>query len=1301
MERSRLLAAVAAVVVPVTLAFAQIPATPLRPAPSGARMVPDLLPETQQAPAPAQPGAQPGQPAAAGPSPEDQQKKQMRQQKLQQLVFDRRPATILKVWSTAPGEEEATAGQPGGPEGDQPMPGGVIIVNGQVVQNEETPPPPPPAPTPDQPATNEPSTDAAPAAGAVTDPNAKPKPKKPVDPFDAALKQFGRDVTLGNWAGVKSFLASLEADEKKMVWPKLLQGLRQPPPDPRQQNNPMPEQNVFTFADVIALAAAAPIPLDDPALNNLGGLLRLAIDRGNLIEQGQPILLAEAAKPEAERVLSQRQIAKVLLAAGEPIVAGAFLPSLEQAVEKKDHEALNLLARHFQAQHQKEAKVEWLEKSWHALQAIFAAGDIVKEQLATALRQAVDLAPKLKTELGMQWLADSFTRVPDRGRKILASIGIAAAEGTFTHQHDLEFRKKSLELQRTAVATLVQHAPKLAKEWQLQLGLLANNWLKEAQMSQRFDRSTQTGPSMRRDRYGNWYYAMDDDEGGGQMWNPNMGNMNGIRAAEVLELKPDAGWLQTVDPAQLPKFAMVTAQLLLKIQEADKAFPFIEQLATTHPVQAKGLVEEFLRVWTKNHDPNENQSERAYWMYGYEPRAEGIPLTRSKQQRNLEELGQWVQKLRKLPIPPPEQRLLVRAFTTCHSVAEVYQKDAIEAVFGDLKGLKPATLAALAQQMRANLGGLWRKADVQDRAKTKRKQKDIEAEVIRGYQVALQVTQDAIDAHDDNWSLLLVQAMIGHDLVNFGKELGRSTDFSANRQHAFEAFEQAVDLYEKKLPALPREEQTTEAYEHWFYAALGASDLANVTDETVPDQRQIDAIQKRMHALPGELGEWHRGRFANSIFTRMSACKPAVKFRYLKGAFAIIGDHKQAYEAKKVFDYYKDLITEIKLQTVIDGSDVVNTTEPFGVFVNLVHTREIERESGGFARYLQNQNNMSYSYNYGRPTENYREKFTEATRQALGEHFEVLSVTFQAETVNSRTLPEYGWRVTPYAYLLLKPRGKQVDRIAPLRLDLDFLDTSGYVVLPIESPALPMVATGTGDARPCRALEITQILDERQAKDGKLMLEIKAQGQGLVPPFEDLLDLQPTGLAIVSNEGGQLAVSKFHPDTQETLVVSERAWTVTLKAVAGTEVPRKFAFARPKGEVKALFQRYVDADLIEVGAEVDLEQRYGDGTRSWVWIVLVIVLGGLGAGAWFLGRDPQVVHTLRDRYKLPTQMTPFTVLGLLRDIERTGSLDKQAHAELTATIAQLEAGFFGQKAADAPDLTTTAQQWVIRTRRPA
>src|SRR5438445_8209021 len=122
-------------------------------------------------------------------------------------------------------------------------------------------------------------------------------------------------------------------------------------------------------------------------------------------------------------------------------------------------------------------------------------------------------------------------------------------------------------------------------------------------------------------------------------------------------------------------------------------------------------------------------------------------------------------------------------------------------------------------------------------------------------------------------------------------------------------------------------------------------------------------------SLPGKGAEKLFAQFANQLFTLMSAVKPQVKFLCLKGGFDIVGDHKAAAEAKKVFEYYKDLVTEIKLEAQIDGPAVVGHKKPFGVLVQLRHTRDIERESGGFGRYLQNQNTNTYfSYNYGRPT---------------------------------------------------------------------------------------------------------------------------------------------------------------------------------------------------------------------------------------------------------------------------------------------------------------------------------------------
>ncbi len=152
-----------------------------------------------------------------------------------------------------------------------------------------------------------------------------------------------------------------------------------------------------------------------------------------------------------------------------------------------------------------------------------------------------------------------------------------------------------------------------------------------------------------------------------------------------------------------PKYDMVFARLHLKVNEEDEAFPYIEKLATDHPENAEELVTSFLTVWTDNHDPNasRNRTSSYMFMYGVNRRAESIPLTRSKQERNLKELAHWVARLKALPLKKIDEKLLARAFTTCHSSAEVYRLEAIESVFGDIEQLDPQTLAELAQQMRA------------------------------------------------------------------------------------------------------------------------------------------------------------------------------------------------------------------------------------------------------------------------------------------------------------------------------------------------------------------------------------------------------------------------------------------------------------------------------------------------------------------------------------------------------------------------------------------------------------------------
>jgi hypothetical protein len=285
--------------------------------------------------------------------------------------------------------------------------------------------------------------------------------------------------------------------------------------------------------------------------------------------------------------------------------------------------------------------------------------------------------------------------------------------------------------------------------------------------------------------------------------------------------------------------------------------------------------------------------------------------------------------------------------------------------------------------------------------------------------------------------------------------------------------------------------------------------------------------------------------------------------------------------------------------------------------------------------------------------------------------------------------------------MLLKPRGPQVDRVPPLRLDLDFLDTSGYAIIPVESAAVPIDAKdAAGEARPYEKLALTQTLDERQAKDGKLILEVKASAVGLLPELDQIVDLAGvtgSGFDVQKTDDHGNSVVKF--DEGGEGVDAERTWTIALRAKEGLpKHPETFTFAKAKVETASDEHfRYVDADLASVPATVSLEREYGKPSRMWLWWIPAALLVGVGAviGLRRL-RKPAAEEV--SRFRVPEPLTPFTVLGLLRDIEANDGLAPAQKRELGDEIQRIERHFFVAQEAEAPDLARIASSWAQRAR---
>ena len=1009
----------------------------------------------------------------------------------------------------------------------------------------------------------------------------------------------------------------------------------------------------------------------------------------------------EAIKKGASGIGGQEKDQKLIAAdlflkAGMNDEVEHFLLPLADAVKEEDVVSMKLWSQLSLKKYRSKQVAKWLNSAWEANMALSSIEKFEQKEKDAAMANLIELSPKIDREIGEKWLDESFTQSPERGMKILTNLGTKSSTmARQAAQVSEDQRLKLLRLQNGAAEKLLKVSPELANEWADALTLLADTWLKEADIAIQYGSSNSGGGYWDYDQYGNSYWAGDDQ------YRRRYGRRNEpqpIRVGDVLEIAPSEEWRKRVRPTLKTQMQRLFASLHLHVNEEDKAFPWIEKVARENPKVGKELVEEFLKIWTRNHDPNSNsrQRNRYIYSYGFDQKADAIPLTRSKQQRNLEELQGWIDRIRAMNLEELDERLLSNAFTTCHSSAEVYDLDRVKSVFGDLDSLKPKTIAAICEKMRANLSSNWRDIRNQEEKKTRRRQPEVQQEVLRGYNVASELAKEALKSSPENWQLHLALACLMFDENDYSQTVQKSSEFSDRRDKAYAQFKLAADKYTAKVSELEKKEQKTEVFDRWFYASLGAVDLGKITNKTSPDPKQYVLIREAILALPGALGDSHMAKFANNMFTRMSPIKPEIKFRYLRGGFAIVEDHPRAWEARGIYDYYQDLVSELKLVAQLDGGHEIGSEEPFGVYVNLLHTKEIERESGGFGKYVQNQNSMAYAYNYGRPTEDYRDKFSDAVKQALDEHFEIQSITFQSpEAMQSTPAEKEGWRTTPYAYILLKALGSEVDRIAPMKLDMDFLDTSGFVVIPIESPAVIVDATRSA-ARPVTDLKVTQTLDERQAGEGKLIVEVTATAKGLVPPLEDIVNLERESFEVVSVDDQGVLPSRFDKDSDDIQIVSERSWSVEYRTKENQSDVKEFSFGDAKTDNAVLkYQRYDDVDLVDAEQKVSLERHYsnaGWGFLYWLIPVIALLLFAV-AGLTFVVTRPKTEEVAK--FEMPEDINPFTVLTLLRDIRQRNGISNEKATELESSIRDVERSWFGKEHEDdQPNLQELAKSWL-------
>lgn len=1152
----------------------------------------------------------------------------------------------------------------------------------------------------------------------------------PPDRNDAAAtaKWLHLQVMAGEWSVFAEFLRSLPPGEGTGIYTHVLQSLNRPP----RENPGAPADPALLPEEVLAIADAAPGELADWQVDTIAALIRNAATR---YSTGPMLAMIESGTRSfggADAEQRQRTV-RLLVGAGMVLDAYDYLPPLAEVREARDGAGVLNHARYHEDLAKDPASAsdrdQLLRTAWNLYAELTLMAEAEPSTRTTALRRAIDLLPEMPPGPASEWLREVFAS-PSLAPAALEVIALKAV-GLRDSRLESTKRAQTILTMKESVDTLLAQTGVDLHVIRVPLRMLTNALVAEAET------------------------ALDGGSRQDQQMAMQMRMMGGRANASgdtrlLLRALPDERWLAALEPSLVSRVYNAAIGIAIVNDELDVALEYLAQATKRFPDQAIDFADRFLRRWETRMvaAPQMNEDFYFWGMYNQVPSA---PLTRGRQRRNLERLTRLMAVMDSIGVEPRSLPSVAAVFKGCHGRTEVFTRDGIEAVFGPFDSIAPRTAAALAEQMRSGLGSDWRDRKAQQDAGMKRSPAEITRMVEEGYALALALADRAIIGEPDSWRHAVTKAGLAFDRVQFkqAEEKQDFTTYNQYRKEAFEAFAQTAARY-GELVRRGDQRDDIGVYLAWFNAAVGGTELNYLTRDDLlvegsPQDDQIDLIRKALEALPPDAADRHMGLFAQAIEGALAGLPPDIKPRIVRHSMRIVGDHDGAASLRRLGDLYQDLIKdEIKFRIVLDGDDRVGSGEPFGATLVLRFTTAVDRETGGFSRYLQNDVWARVGNTY-RPM-NHRDQLRKDVETALAERFDVEALGFfeaLAPPLPVKEDGEEGWLEKPLAYAMLKARDPSADRMPSVSMDLIFNDSLGPVTLPAISNAPPIDAASPRSQRPVKNLEVSQVLDLRQLASGdddpRVTLEVHAKGEGVIPELEELLPDYATALPgftveearlerrpLVVLEADSLAASSrmFGRPQQQTKVdyvkpddrgvyrlPTERSWMISYAPGSGSAGN---AFALPtlaEGlEGTVVSRQYSDMDIVEVaGPSVPVHASSLSLQRM---VISGIVAAVIAAAVVLLRRNLTRPELAPSGVALPDRITPLSVVTTLRRIERdAGSLAPSERRSLAEEIEAIQARYFGPGAEPAgagtpaghasrststDDLRSTLERWLTR-----
>lgn len=1135
-------------------------------------------------------------------------------------------------------------------------------------------------------------------------------------------EKFRLAVLLGDWAVVGTGLKTLPEADAMKAYTRLLDSLTTNSQSAAQffeqtkassssstrydsYGNIIPQtptsqstrRGLFLSEDFYAVVDAAPADLTAAHIPSLTALIKVAI--GNAGKQDFLSRLEKGMKGFGGSSAPGKKLAAQLLsAAGWMSDSGPYLPLKREEWDNADTLTLVLTMEYFTQAGVEKRDERQLKRAAEMCAFMmqtsrFSAND--KGLFKQATDRFVKLLPALDVNDAEDLIRENFLTQP----VILVDLILALGEVGHNAQKgtDLALRGQSLATQNILLRVLEGKKSAIPEA----VNIMVMNWLNEAEQAYR--NAGNVGPQNIYDSDGMLLYRTSGS---------SSGRPKTLTADQVLTNAPSPALVRRLNRGLAQRVNLTLLKVNLINPKEPMTLETLKGYLKDHPGQEKELCQDYLTAWVKKRtvqaeDPNIVRMR----MLGYSiPKQQfsGIPLTRLRQNQNVGEFKTLLASLRELSPEPIDPTTVVQSFMNIHSGAEVYRLEDIQAIFGPAESMNRAELMSLVTGMRSKLREQWRDPVAQQDAGTNRTENEAKDEVSRGYRTALELAKRGLKPETAEWKEFIVRGQLFFDAseYEFSRQI-KLTDYVSLRDEAFTSYKKASEIYAAKIPEMARGQWTMEPYQMWFFVMLGASDLSQLTRASARSDPGLKNIGDAMRALPGEAAEGHLQKFAEMLGNTLSQVPPNMKQRFLSAGLQVIGEnHPSAATATEALGNYKELMDEVQLRLTVDGPTRVGHGQPFGAFLSLEHSKQLARESGGFAKYIQSPNNsrsMFVAQSANKPV-NPREEFAKNIHAALDESFDVVSITFHDSSVKTIDLPREGWQETPMAYLVLRSKNAAVDRIPSIQLDMDFADTAGQVVLPVRSQVQPVDSKDAAvEQRPCEGLALTLTMDEREwRKDGKVVIEVAARGKGVIAAHTQLFDFAREGFDVEVTDNG-LSVTQFVSDGRTKTAQADRSWQFTYRRKKDLRGDAVLAFPAIKPAFKAEtveYKHYQDADLVPIEAKqalagVPMPSSVSHGLRLGVFALIALALG---LGIYLVKRlSRRSVVTTDTRLSLPAELTPFSVVAFLQRIQREHAprLDETTRQKLQTQIREIESAFFsGSRAGNnAPNLESIARQW--------